>query len=427
LHKEDHIGLFSIKKSCKKSLTLIFLFFFFCIASLHDAISLEFKVLHDKNFVVPAEETITNELWLAAPSISIDGLAGDDLFLLTWFDTSYQEAETNSGGKIEIGGCCANDLWAMANTIVISGQIAEHARVIGKDVELKGVFGKSVLAISTTLNCNSNAIFNEHVMLFGNYVIATGTFNKNIKIVCQHATLSGRFLGDVDVAAADITIQPSASFRGRILYTSPSEIVLSQEQLSTMPEPPIRRADEQSEKQKKATTAEHHLWRLLMFISSLPCAWLLVKLFHGMADDSIFILRNSFWKSVLTGFIIFAVLPVVIVIGIVSIIGIPIVLIITVALSIMAYAGKFIVAGAAVTAFAQKNKIIRYLSFAVVLLLLYELTMLKIVDVLLPALLMIIGTGTLTLAIFMYKNKGKNDKPDNNVTEEHKEQQNPFS
>ncbi len=371
-----------------------------------NTMAIEFKMLTSNEFLIPPEETISNELWLAAPSITIDGLARDDLFLFAGLDDSSAviPQKTNTSGNINITGYCTKDLWALANKINITGKIEEHTRIAAKDITLQGNFGKSVVSIASTLASGSNAVFNEDAILLGNYVIADGYFKKNVKIIAQQITLSGVFMGDLEIVAKDVTVLPSAQFRGRLSYDAPSEIVLSDSQRSTMPSPPIR-ITEQEVKDKKTSSNQKQFWQLIMFLGALPCAWLLIRIFPQIAQNSMLALRNSFWQSMLVGLIIIAAFPVIAAFSIASVIGIPLLIVVSAIISIMAYAGKFVVAGFSVSMFAQKSKILKLLSFALVLFMVYGLSAIPILGTIFTIILFILGIGTITFSMFMQKNK----------------------
>ncbi len=282
-----------------KSIILrLFLILCACLVIGYDGVAIEFKSIEKAPFIVQTNQIITNELWLAASAIIIDGTATDDLFLLGTVGVFPNDrSATNSNGVIQISGLCQNDVWALANSVVITGSIVEHTRAIATDAKFGGIFGKSVIVLSSTLNSDSNAVFNGDCLFFGNYVIANGTFAKKVKIVCQQVTLSGVFSGDVEIVASDIVVQPSAEFKGRILYTAPSEIKLSKEQLARMPDPPVR-VMETIKKQERSLFAENQLWLFFMFMGAIPCAWLLNKMFPELAMRAISNLLNSFWLSV---------------------------------------------------------------------------------------------------------------------------------
>lgn len=265
-------------------------------------------------------ETLTKELCVMASRIDFRGKAQNDLFLMA--------AEEYLSGEFN------NDVWAMGTFIEFNGVIRDHARFMGQTILIEGTIMNNAVLVGNTVHLAGSSEIKGDVLLIGEDLIAEGRIQGDACFIGQKVTLSGEFAGDVRLVAQDIVVRPGTQIKGTLKYLSDSELVL----------------DDKVEIQGALVREEVGGGVSALFVlacllfGALIVGLVFVSIFPVFSGQVVGCIRQSFWKSFLTGFIAFCLVPLICFFAAISFIGIPLGVIIILAYLIAIYLAQIFVA-----------------------------------------------------------------------------------
>jgi cytoskeletal protein CcmA (bactofilin family) len=293
------------------------------------------------NAFITAEGEITaDDLLIAANYIEIKGLAQNDLFLIS-SSQSWKELNEKEGA-ILLAGKCANDVWAVANKIDVSGNIQDHARLLAKLITVSGIVSNSAIFIANTIHITQTACLGKDVRLIGENVLVEGRVDGNLNIFGKNITLSGECSGNVQLTAADIAVLPKTRIGGNLVYRSPRELVLDK---NVVLQGRLMRAVEgvAKEERKPFISWPSLAMQSWLFIGALAAGVLLLLIFPALVENSVREINNSAWKCMLVGSMAACLIPLACLFLALSIIGLPLAMLAAAFFAVLAYISKLMV------------------------------------------------------------------------------------
>jgi hypothetical protein len=342
------------------------------------------------NFEVPANQTISNELWLAADAVKFQGAAERALFLQTL--------------NAELAGQFHRDVWALADTLHFSGQADQAVRVaVRRSAQITGRIGGGIIVAGETIQVQKEARIGEDAVLLGQEVIFEGTVSNRLVILGNKVTLAGHVGGTVRLIADEITLMPGTVVEGDVIYTSAKELFAGEGVA----------IGGKLTRQTKANVdfslpgLSPTQWLLVqssLFLAALFVGLPFVALFPLFTTRAVAQLRTQPNKCLLTGAIALALLPMLGVMSIVTWIGLPLGALLLGAFAILLYLGKIIVAiplaGRVLSFRGPANRSLSALPvLALGLFLLYLGAALPIVGFVISLVTVLYGMGALVLAL----------------------------
>lgn len=287
-----------------------------------------------------AGQAFTNEVWLLANRITLQGQAQDDVFLCA--ATEGWPGAENSSGSIRIGGHCDNDVWALGNIIQMDGVVHDHARLLARTVSVTGVISNSALLGGTTVQLSKSSVSHADVLMFGENLIVEGRIHGNVTMLGTHVTLAGKVDKNARIIAQDIVVLPGAEIGGNLVYRAPRDLVLDNKvslggQLirDSLPQPAPARA-------------RFSFWDFLvqawLLAGALLVGAVLIILRPELINSAVGQIRQSLFKCLLTGFVAAGLAPLFSIAALLSIIGIPLGLLGLTVWLVLLYGSKIIVA-----------------------------------------------------------------------------------
>lgn len=288
-------------------------------------------------FDLAARQTLSNEVWLAASTISIQGTAQDDCFLLAV--ATSQSLRTNLP-SVRLPGAFGADLWAAGETVELSGTVAHHTRLAAlKSLTVAGDIGHNLIGLAPAIILTTNATVGGDVLLAGQDILLNGTIGGNARIYGEKVTLAGVFNGNLAITAADITVMPGTRISGNLAYDMENDLVLDsrvalggkmvkKERLQAKPEPVSRGG---------------MLLQLALLCGAILVGIVFVSLMPGIVALSVHKLVESVWRCVLFGFVTFALVPATAFFLLFTLVGIPLSLMLALAYVILIYLSKIVV------------------------------------------------------------------------------------
>ncbi len=336
-------------------------------------------------FISSDAETLRDEMWISAQTITISGEALDDLFA--------------AGGVLDLRGNFKSDVWASGNQVIAAGCFNDHVRLLSRTAEISGVLGSSLTAMGTTVKIDPSATIAKNMLCLGENIISEGTIAGNVNLVAQKATLGGKIAGNVSITAQEIVILPGTVIGGNLNYTAPKELVLSP---SVTLGGKLVRTFEAPEPNRflKPNLAGHFGFAFAALLTGLVFS----SIFSHYASNTVQLLRTARWSCFLTGFAALFLIPMVAFLLIFFVlIGWPLSILLILFYLILLYLSKIAVGlwiGALILRREEISKHNRAGALAVGLLIIYALTAFTAVSFLVSILIAIYGLGALILALF---------------------------
>ena len=289
------------------------------------------------HFNLSAGEAVTNELWLQAHTIAVDGTAGDDLFL---FADGSVVASTNGKPAVALSGTMRGDVWAAGESIELSGHAARHARLVGfKSVFINGSVGQNLIAAGGTVSVGEAAEIGGSAVLIGQDVLAEGTVHGRTRIFGTQATLSGTFDGDVTITASDITIMPGTHITGNLYYLMNKDLILDSKVAMGGK---LIKIEPKVVTQPAGLSLAAVLLQVGLLFGAILVGMAFISILPSVVAMSVHHLSESFWRCLLIGFATFCLVPMAAFFLIFTVIGLPLSLVMILAYLILVYLAKII-------------------------------------------------------------------------------------
>jgi cytoskeletal protein CcmA (bactofilin family) len=290
-------------------------------------------------YALASNDTLRTELWVGATAITIAGTAEDDLFLLAQGATSASGTAATAG--LRLPGTLRNDVWGLADNISLSGTVGDHARLIGiKTLAVDGTVGRSLLGLGNAVRLGPTSAIRGNVRLFAREIVADGQVGGDAVFHGGTVTLGGAFAGAVHITADNIVVMPGTRIGGDLVYRMGKDLVLDEKvQLGGL----LKRAPAPLASPAQAGQMQL-LVQLAFATGALLVGLLYVALFPAAATAAVAKLEESFWRSLLFGFIAFCLVPLAAFVFLITLVGIPLGVMLVLAYGLTVYLGKIVVA-----------------------------------------------------------------------------------
>lgn len=335
-------------------------------------------------FISSEAETLRDEMWISAPTVTISGEALDDLFL--------------AGGILDLRGNFKSDVWAGGNQVIAAGRFSDHVRLAAKIVQVSGTLSGSLTAVGNTVKIEPTAIVAKNVLCLGENIINEGMIAGNARIVAQKATLGGKIAGNVSITAQEIVLLPGTVIGGDLNYTAPKELVLSP---SVMLAGKLNRTFETPAPRQllKSNLTGHVIFAIAALLTGLVFS----SVFPRYTANTLHLLKTARGPCLLTGLAALCIIPIGSFVLLFTLVGLPLSIMLILFYLILLYLSKIAVGfwlGAMILRRKEIAKHNRAGTLAVGLLVIYALTAFTDLSFLVNVLVAIYGLGALLLALF---------------------------
>ncbi len=230
-----------------------------------------------------------------------------------------------------------------------SPEITNRLVVFAGEVNVSGNIKGDLIVFGGTVNIDSSSIVSGDIFAYGGNVYINGRTSGNLKVGGGKVMLEGAVIeGDAQIKSDQILISESSSVNGKLSYWSAKE--------GNFPEGVIKGATEFNKVKTKAFSSSYAV------ISSLAMAAFLVLavlfLFGKKLERIVTLAYEKVGATLLAGFLIAVVLPLVLMILMISYVGITFalaILFVYIAAWFFAYAYGAILAGSAIVRWLSKS------------------------------------------------------------------------
>jgi cytoskeletal protein CcmA (bactofilin family) len=166
-----------------------------------------------QSVTVPSGETIDDDLYAAAGTVTIEGTVNGDA--------------TVTGGFVQVSGTVNGSLNVGAGTVEVTGDVTGAVRVSGGTVRILGSVGRDVVAFGGTVTIAESAEVAGDVAGGVGILNVEGTVGGDVRAGAGTITLSGTVNGSIDAGVGQLTIESGATVGGDVTYTSSQEATIA--------------------------------------------------------------------------------------------------------------------------------------------------------------------------------------------------------
>ena len=320
-------------------------------------------------------------------------------------DEVFEDESLLIANGIHFGGKARHDLWLLASsTIQVEGSSDGDLRLMANSARIDGVSHQNLLAYARNLQLTTNSVVRGQAALFGTTVVCEGQIGSDAWILAESATLGGQWDGNVRIQASEIKIVPGTTIAGNLVYTSPKLLVYDP---SVTVKGTVTRMSNQLPQSSTFTpeaTQARFAFHGYLFLAALLAGMPFVGAFPLLAGGAVRKLKTSLWRALLVGTLTLLLCPFLIGFAFMSLVGIPFALLLLALYGSLIYLSHLIIAlwiGHRILRFDGPQTFARVLSsLGIGLFLLYFLAAIPGVASFIVLPVILLGTGTLVLALF---------------------------
>jgi len=160
----------------------------------------------DDSVTVAADETIDDDLYVGAGTVSIAGTVNGDA--------------TVAGGTVSVSGTVNGSLNVAGGTVDVLGDVTGAVRVSGGTVRIAGSVGRDVVLFGGTATIESGAQIGGDLAGGTGMLTVVGTVAGDLLAGAGTIELVGTVEGDVNASVESLILAPTAVVGGDVTYTS---------------------------------------------------------------------------------------------------------------------------------------------------------------------------------------------------------------
>lgn len=262
-----------------------------------------------RRIVLPADAVHEGWYFAAGDQVSILGTVNGDVYV--------------GGGVVEIGGTINGELVAAGGQVDVGGTVTDRIFAGGGVVRIAGKVGKSVIAGGGTVIIARDAAVGDNLLAAAGNLQVDGTVEHEARVAGGDVDLSGVVKGNMEVGSDRFRSYPGAQVGGNLTVAARDS-----EQVSIAPNTVAGQIQINVERMKESPSilgmGRATFWfRILFGLTLFATALALAFLFPGHLRAPGTVLLNHPGKSVLWGFVLLVVTPVLVFILLLTVIGIP--------------------------------------------------------------------------------------------------------
>lgn len=332
-------------------------------------------------FISSDAETLRDEMWISAQTITISGNALDDLFA--------------AGSTLDLRGNFNGAVWCGGDQVIAAGRFSDNTRLAGRTTQVSGTLDGSLTALGNTVKIDPSATIAKNMLCLGENVISEGTVTGNARVIAKQATLGGKIAGNVSIAAQEIVILPGTMIGGDLSYTAPQELVLS---------PTVKLAGKLTRTLAPPIPMLKPLGEHLSYaIAALLTGLVFCSVFPRYTAGALHLLRTARTTCLLTGVAALLLIPIIAFLLLFTFVGLPLSILLIFFYCILLYLSKIVVGlwfGALILRRKELSKRNLAGTLAAGLLIIYALTAFTAISTVAGLLVCFFGLGALLLALF---------------------------
>ncbi|MDX1378208.1 MAG: polymer-forming cytoskeletal protein [Anaerolineales bacterium] len=131
-----------------------------------------------------------------------------------------------AGGVVNVSGFVSGDVLAAGGFVIITADTGDDVRSAGGSVAIVGNVGNDVTAAGGLVTIDARSTVGGRAWLSGRIVNVDGNVNRDLSVNGGRVTVTGTIGGNVEIYADSIEIESGAVISGSVTYSSPEEAVV---------------------------------------------------------------------------------------------------------------------------------------------------------------------------------------------------------
>jgi len=278
--------------------------------------------------ILESDKVIDGNYYAAGNNLEIRGTINGDVFLV--------------GNSIVLDSQNINgDVFAAGNNIIVKGKVNGSVRLLGQKADILGQVAKNVMFLGQDLRVDSAANIGQHLTFFGQNNSVYGQVAGRLEGAMEVLRLDGSVAKDVDVYLADtktdsLILGNSAKVGGALYYQAFKPLnINSQASLGGG-----AHFNQIVKKDHKPSYQATVLKLLIRFFAMLVVGMIGLTIWPRYFTNLYLKVKNSYWKTFLSGLLLLLVTPLACLLLAVTVIGLPVAGIIMVLWLLMLYMAK---------------------------------------------------------------------------------------
>jgi hypothetical protein len=231
-----------------------------------------------------------------------------------------------AGANVNINAPVGNDVWAAGANVTVNESVADNAMLAGSSVIIgpNGTIGNDARIAAASVDLK-------------------GKIKRNLYIASSNAEISSEVGGDVVAYVENMTLNPGAVVKGKLVIYSPNQPIISPEAKVVGN---VEYHQTESERESQSYSAAIGSWLSGWFLTFL---WFVVLGLVGVWFSSVWtnrvaeILKEQTGKSFLVGLVVMLLVPILFILLIVTVVGVPLALLLcSLALVAFLFSGIFV-------------------------------------------------------------------------------------
>ncbi len=163
----------------------------------------------EQSVTIGESETIDDDLYVAAGTVSIDGTVNGDA--------------TIAGGTVTVSGTVTGSLNVGGGTVEVTGDVTGAVRVSAGTVRIAGTVGRDVVAFGGNVTIAADAEVAGDVAGGVGMLVIDGTIGGDVRAGAGTMDVGGTIDGSIEADVGQLTITSGAVVGGNVTYTSTRE------------------------------------------------------------------------------------------------------------------------------------------------------------------------------------------------------------
>ncbi len=160
--------------------------------------------LDRETYVLPAGQTIDNDLIVAGEIVRIEGTVNGDLLVCARL--------------VEVSGSITGDILGFAEEIEVTGTVAGNVRTASRSLDIEGIVERNVTAAGEILRVGPGAQVQGSFTAAGKKTILAGPVERDLLIAAQTQQIDSRVGGSALLAGEELAIGDGAVVEGAIQF-----------------------------------------------------------------------------------------------------------------------------------------------------------------------------------------------------------------
>lgn len=284
-------------------------------------------VVGGKNATLPQNQVINENYFTAGSNVIVSGTVNGDAYV--------------AGGNVVFDGEVNGDLFVAGGNVTIAGVINGNVRAAGGQIHVTGKILGNATIVGGSITVVNNTTIGKSLVAAGGQLIIMAPVGTSATLAGGSVTVGNTVKGNLLAVGNQITLSPQAHIAGSMTYYSEKQADI-QSGAVVKGGVNFHKTQYSAKIQKNAESARAFgmVFRVIGLITAFIIGSLFILLFPRFMQKATDQLSESPWKTLLAGFGMLVLAPVVMVLLFVTLIGIPFALLLLVGYVIYIYVAQ---------------------------------------------------------------------------------------